>query len=372
MIDERRRLGVTAGISLATHALAAGLLLLAPTAVDQVATITQEVELVEIDDTPPPPPPQLVVAEPEVTPVAPARPIRTTDDPATPPPPATTGALPPSTPDLAPTQTLVAIPTHPEEAPHTIHDVLAPEQSLHDQIDPSHVAAAIALHDDHGPTQEGPPATLHPEGPDHGPTAEEAVAATEAYLGAQAAAKTYITHRTFHLTPHTDGTMHWQGTGFEAVIHPDGSVTFSDRPGVEYDWGSGQGSFDLTDMIMGSAGQDPHAAERAWFMEHAEDTIDQLEQQARARAAAHSVSSVRGRCRAIWQDATRSAADRRRAIFELWDEADESGDGRTARDQIIAFIRESIPDSSADAYRFSEIARLNANRQSSERFEPYP
>jgi hypothetical protein len=371
VIDERRRLSVTAGISLATHALAAGLLLLAPTASDQVATITQEVELIELTE-PPPPPPQLVVADtPLPVPVAPARPARV-DDPTTPPPETPIGAVAPSAPALAPTTPLTAMPAHPEEAPHTIHDVLQPEQSLHDQIDPSHVAAAIALQDDRGPTQEGPPATLNPEGPEHGPTAEEAVAQTEAYLGAQAAAKTYITHRTFHLTPHTDGTMHWQGTGFEAVIHPDGSVTFSDRPGVEYDWGTGQGSFDLTDMIMGSAGQDPHAAERAWFMEHAEDTIDQLEQQARARAAAHSVSSVRGRCRAIWQDATRTAADRRRAIFELWDEADETGDGRTARDQIIAFIRESIPDSSPDAYRFSEIARMNANRQSSERFEPYP
>lgn len=368
MVSERNKLGISAGLSLAGHLLAAGLLLLAPTRGEVMLLEADEIAI-EIEDAPepPPPPPALVVTPPDTPPVeASVRPRRL--DPST---SASTGAIADPSPALAPTTPLVAMPLEQEtSAPH--ETVVVPREQLHAMLDPTHVAATTALHDETGPSQPGPPATLNPEGPEHGPTAEEAVAQTEAYLGAAAAAKTYITQRTFHLTPHTDGTLHWQGTGFEAVIHPDGSVSFSDHPDVTMDWAHGSGGFDITDAIMHGAGQDPYASEREWFMEHAESTIERLESQARAQRQAHSMTGVRSQLRTIWEDQSQSASARRRAIFELWDECADDADGEQARAAVIAFIRREIPETSADSYTMVELARLNSARQSAERFDPYP
>ena len=363
MVSQRQKLGISAGASLLGHVLVAALMMLAPTQAEIEIQQADEIAI-EIEEDPPPPP-ALVVTAPDTPPVAAiVRPRHV--DPATP-----SGAIVPTSPELAPTTPLIAL-TTPTHEP-SLHDTVpVPPELLHDLLDPSRVAAADALHDDTGPSQPGLPATLNPEGPEHGPTAEEAVAQTEAYLGAAAAAKTYITQRTFHLTPHTDGTLHWQGTGFEAVIHPDGSVSFSDHPDVAMDFAHGSGSFDITDAIMRGAGQDPYRDEREWFMEHAESTITRLETQARTEQHAHSLTGVRARLRRIWDDTGQSAAARRRSIFEVWDELAEGEEGAPARETVISFIRREIPDTSADSYTMIELARLNASRESAERFDPYP
>ncbi|MFO0681395.1 MAG: hypothetical protein U0234_05055 [Sandaracinus sp.] len=370
MVSERQKLGVSATVSVVGHLVAAGLLLLAPRTSDLHLAQADEIAI-EIDDTPPPPPPALVVTPPETPPVAETVHPRVTDRPSV--PDQASGAViqTSTSPALAPTTPLVAVPTTPTHEP--THDtVVVPPEQMHQLLDPTRVAAADALHDDEGPSQPGPPATLHPESPDHGPTAQEAVAQTEEYLGARAAEKTYITQRTFHLTPHTDGTLHWQGTGFEAVIHPDGTVTFSDHPDVSMDWSRGQGGFDITDMIMHGAGQDPYAAEREWFMDHAEATVERLEREARERHATDSMGNLRSRLREIWSDTSEPASSRRRQIFELWDELEDGEGGAPARQAVISFIRREIPESGADSYTMIELARLNANRESAERFDPYP
>ncbi len=366
VVSDRNKLGISASISLVGHGLAALLLVLAPAPAEILIRQADEIAIDIADAPPPPPPPALVVTPPDTPPIgAVVRPRHPDAMPAT-------TASSPTTPELAPTTPLVAIPLDGAHEP-TPHDTVpvTPEQ-LHELLDPAHIAAASALHDDTGPSQPGPPAELNPEGPEHGPTAEEAVAQTEAYLGAAAAAKTYITHRSFHPVPRTDGTYHWQGSGFEAVIHPDGSVTFSDHPDISVDWAHGSGGFDITDAIMHSAGQDPYQAEREWFMEQSETLRERLETQARAQQQAHSLTGVRSQVRTLWEDASRPAADRRRAIFELWDECADGDEGAPAREAIVAFIRREIPDSSPDSFTMIELARMNAHRQSAERFDPYP
>jgi hypothetical protein len=366
--SEEQKLGVSAGLSLAGHALVAALLFMAPTAHEIDLRRADEIAIEIEDVAPPAPPPALVVTAPNTPPVERTvrpRPVSHDVEP--------TGAIAETTsPELAPTIPLVAEPSPTLREPHPRDTVPLTRDQMHQLMDPTRVAAAEALHDDTGPSQPGPPATLNPESPDHGPTAEEAVAQTEAYLGAQAAAKTYITHREFHLSPQTDGSFRYHGHAFDAVIHRDGTVAFSDRPGVDMDWAHGSGSFDLTDAIMGSAGQDPYAAEREFFMEHAEATIARLEAAQREETAAHSLGGVRTRCRTIWGDAAQPAAQRRRALFDLWDELADGDEGAPAREAIITFIRREIPASSPDSYTMIEVARMNANRQSAERFDPYP
>jgi hypothetical protein len=100
----------------------------------------------------------------------------------------------------------------------------------------------------------------------------------------------------------------------------------------------------------------------------------------------------------LWRDETRPLAERRRALFELWDDCEESMPGRAAplgdepnldrgaasevdaergrggelmRRRIEAFVRRVAPAGSARAFDEAELSRLNARRHSRQRFDPY-
>lgn len=90
----------------------------------------------------------------------------------------------------------------------------------------------------------------------------------------------------------------------------------------------------------------------------------------------------------LWRDERRSLAERRRALFERWDEceealapagADAAGEldaergrgGEDMRRRIEAFVRQVAPAGSAKAFEADELARLNARRRSRQRFDPY-
>ncbi len=357
-------------MSLVLHVLLALMLVLAP--VSSPATLevlpTQEFTI-EIEDVAPP---HLDVIEEAALPPPPERthpePVTTPRDVV----PTPTGAvvLPTTGPEVAISpEPLIQPPTveeHPSQEPHD-----TTPRDMHVMLDPRHVSAGIAFRDGTGPTQPGPPAGLHPQAPDHGPTAEEAVRQTEAFLGAASSAKAYLSHTRPHVVHRPDGTYHYAGHAFEAVIQPDGSVTFSDHPDAQFNGLSTSGSFDMTDMFMHSAGQDPYAAEREWFMEETEAIRERLEDAARATAVTTSLRRLRGRLRSIWQDETETPSHRRRMIFDLWDESSEDGDGTAARQVVIDFVVETLPAAGPDRYPADELARLNASRSSTLRFNPY-
>ena len=91
----------------------------------------------------------------------------------------------------------------------------------------------------------------------------------------------------------------------------------------------------------------------------------------------------------LWRDRTRSLVERRRELFELWDECEEavasdpSGDaasdadaqrshgGEEMRRRIEAFVRQVAPAGSSTAFDAAELSRLNAGRRSRQRFDPY-
>ena len=94
---------------------------------------------------------------------------------------------------------------------------------------------------------------------------------------------------------------------------------------------------------------------------------------------------------AIWRS-SQPPRTRRKLIFEVWDECEESpaadlGDvataepsvvdvlrhraGQAARRKIIAFVQAQLPADSANAFAPAELLALNGRRLSRERFEPY-
>ena len=73
----------------------------------------------------------------------------------------------------------------------------------------------------------------------------------------------------------------------------------------------------------------------------------------------------------IWSDARVSHEERRRRLFDLWDEWIEDGPGRVARATVIGFIRRRLPRGSPHAYSTGELYLLNMQRLSAETFDPY-
>jgi hypothetical protein len=76
----------------------------------------------------------------------------------------------------------------------------------------------------------------------------------------------------------------------------------------------------------------------------------------------------------MWTKLT-STAERKQALFDLWDEIAETGPddvvaaGIAARAQIIGFVRARL--TGADAYTATELERLNGAKKSTATFDPY-
>lgn len=79
----------------------------------------------------------------------------------------------------------------------------------------------------------------------------------------------------------------------------------------------------------------------------------------------------------IWNDAGASAAERRRALFEVWADCSSLGHAATAadcrgkREAVERFIRAHLPETGADAFRPQEIEDLNRSRRGRQPFTPY-
>lgn len=108
-----------------------------------------------------------------------------------------------------------------------------------------------------------------------------------------------------------------------------------------------------------------------------------LAEQARRTAERTALLGLMDQLSAIWDDPTRSAIERRRRIFEIWDDCLEHVSGASldhdaragaagrGRRIIDAFIRRVAPAASRDGYSLRELDALNASRRSAESFDPY-
>ena len=173
----------------------------------------------------------------------------------------------------------------------------AERQRLTTLMAPGNVASSFAVRDATGPVATAGPAGLHATGGRPALATEaEVERSLSGGLRREIMARPWLTQTHPTLVQRPDGSREYTGHAFTARIMPDGSVRFSDRGPI--DGGEmlqgGPARFDITDMIMGSQGQDPYRAEREWFMEETEEVRVELETADAARIRADAMAGVPG------------------------------------------------------------------------------
>lgn len=319
------------------------------------------------EEEPPPEPEEAVEEPPEQAAAAIVRPPTSVEPTIEPDPSAEPGSGDPASSDEAETAagTIELPEVTPDRAPSR-----SPEE-LRALLAPGSVARRSFRATGPGPSQPGPPAGTGDGRGDTGPSEEEIERRLQEGLRADALTKNHTTRETIEPQRQADGSYQWSGHAFTATINPDGSVEFEDRGNVQTDGFSSSGSWDLTDAIMGSQGQDPYRAERERFMRQTRELRERLESEYRRQNMESGLRRLRGRLRRIWRTTSRSHRARRERIFRIWDDIAEDSSGTEARAIVMRFIRETLPEGSEHAYTDQEVERFNAARQSRERFDPY-
>jgi hypothetical protein len=136
------------------------------------------------------------------------------------------------------------------------------------------------------------------------------------------------------------------------------------------------GRLDLTALLMRKLGVgDAYASRKLELLDDTRDERAELGAQHRAEDLARSAEVMQRNLEAVWR-ATADPAERRDALFALWDECAEGGGllgeaGERARTMVIGWIRAKLPRGSPGAFAPDEIARRSAQRRSSQPFASY-
>jgi hypothetical protein len=166
---------------------------------------------------------------------------------------------------------------------------------------------------------------------------------------------------------------------FKAKVASDGTVKFHNTPDVGdfHFYGIGiAGRVAWDDALIRKYSGDPYASAKRQWLAKTFDERAALGLANRKDELAHSASYMQKNLAWMWQK-TRDPAERKEALFEMWDEVAESGDddlihgGEAARSYLVGFIRTHLPAGSEGAFSDAELAQLNAHRKSHAVFAPY-
>lgn len=136
------------------------------------------------------------------------------------------------------------------------------------------------------------------------------------------------------------------------------------------------GSFDMTDWLMRMAGRDPYMAAKLRFLDRTRAERVELAAEYRQELLRNVTVIVRAHAARAWE-APGTAAEKRRLLFELWDECIEGGSederqaAELARAAILGFVQSHLPAGSEHGYSAEELAELNRKRSSKQPFSPY-
>jgi hypothetical protein len=127
-----------------------------------------------------------------------------------------------------------------------------------------------------------------------------------------------------------------------------------------------RGSSDLTDEIMRAYGQDPYRYEKARFLSATFEFRIKMAIEARKADLKASLAELPRRLDELLVDERYSPRERRRILYELWHETDQTPEGEKAAASIVDFIRRRLPCGSATGYVAGELdglARLHPERR---------
>lgn len=140
------------------------------------------------------------------------------------------------------------------------------------------------------------------------------------------------------LSRHQDGTHHYKGHAFKAVVEKDGSVTFDD--------GYGQGltlRFDVADAIMRRRGEDPYRVEKNWFLDGTEEFRQELFERWQAKQTLVAIRKLRVRLFRISENDSLTGNEKAARIIALFKDTSDDEAGASARNAITEFVADRMP-----------------------------
>jgi hypothetical protein len=129
-------------------------------------------------------------------------------------------------------------------------------------------------------------------------------------------------------------------------------------------------TFDLNELYLRALGDDPNNFEKARFLVATSDWRQKLAASQLDRRKEAALANQERQLQAIWGDRRYTANERRRLLFNLWLEMDDSPEGRQGATNIARFIRTKLPAGSPAAFTAAELAAMNAVA-APQRFDPY-
>jgi hypothetical protein len=135
------------------------------------------------------------------------------------------------------------------------------------------------------------------------------------------------------------------------------------------------GKLEYSDALIRRFSGDPYASRKLKLLDDTRAERAELGAQHHAEDLARSAEFAQRNLEALWR-ATDVPAERRDALFAMWDECAEGDDpdgqaGERARRMVIGWIRAKLPAGSPDAFTADEIAARSAHRRSRQPFAPY-
>ncbi len=197
---------------------------------------------------------------------------------------------------------------------------------------------------------------------------------------------------TAEITPGGRGGYKIDDLVFKGRIEADGSVSIKDKRNIQHQFTSWANvkrvlraagplgllalEFDVTDALMRKKKIDPYASRKLAFLDETRDARVELGKEHRKEVLAKTAIIVRQNLDATWMTIP-DHEERKRALFEIWDEVDETGDedlveaGKSARAAVIGFIRGRLPRGGEHAFTALDLERFNRTRKSRAVFAPY-
>jgi hypothetical protein len=135
------------------------------------------------------------------------------------------------------------------------------------------------------------------------------------------------------------------------------------------------GRIDITSWLHRKYIGDPNASRKLAFLDETRDERVRKGTAYRAAQLEKSAEIMRANLEQLWR-ATSDPAERRAALFALWDECTE-GDGEVgaagerARAMVIGWIGSHLPKGQPGAFTDDEIAAFDSKRSSRQHFAPY-